>query len=356
MSILPESNPFANVVAAADPLATGFVDPLAASVMAGLSGEALSADEWVLALGLRMTGAQSWNGPCVLCGGDDRFHVSVGVGGRALVGCRRCSDGRPVEERRVRYGEFVKAARLRLAGREVAVSPAPAPPAPPRRYVSPAGIWSAARRHGVVSGHPLRRYLVSRAVLSDGDDLPLSVAWLTSAVGGRLEGVVMPAVAVGAVVWRYVDAAGDVSAVGLEALDGDGKRLVERWRRHFGTKRGAGFVVGDVGASDAVVVEGEVSALAALRLFPRSRVIAVGGDGGLPRLDVGLLGVARRVIVLPDNDAGSVEASKSLVSRLRFIGYDALVSYSFVTSEAKSDVADYLLSVAVAGVDDECGF
>lgn len=50
-------------------------------------------------------------GPCPMpdCGGHDRFHVSEGDGGRALVGCRGCLDMLPEADRRRRFGEIVRA-------------------------------------------------------------------------------------------------------------------------------------------------------------------------------------------------------------------------------------------------------
>ena len=34
-----------------------------------------------------------WAGPCIRCGGVDRFHISAKSDGSALIGCRGCIDG-----------------------------------------------------------------------------------------------------------------------------------------------------------------------------------------------------------------------------------------------------------------------
>lgn len=63
-------------------------------------------DDWRQVLNLRRRGAQ-WEGPCPLCGGTKRFHVTP-RGGRALVGCRGCIDGFGPETRRQNYLEIVR--------------------------------------------------------------------------------------------------------------------------------------------------------------------------------------------------------------------------------------------------------
>ena len=48
----------------------------------------------------------------------------------------------------------------------------------------------------------------------------------------------------------------------------NGRRPGKRWRRTFGQKKGAAFVVGAVGGDPLVIVEGEVDALASVWLHP----------------------------------------------------------------------------------------
>ena len=68
-----------------------------------------TAQEWVRAAGLEKVGSREWCGPCPICGGDDRFHVSE-KDGRALVGCRWCIDDRPEAERAAGFREVLRAA------------------------------------------------------------------------------------------------------------------------------------------------------------------------------------------------------------------------------------------------------
>ena len=53
-----------------------------------------SAATWARRLGnLRRVGAESYAGPCPLCGGTDRFHVRDAPGRPGLAGCRGCGGG-----------------------------------------------------------------------------------------------------------------------------------------------------------------------------------------------------------------------------------------------------------------------
>ena len=68
--------------------------------------------------GLVKRGATEWNGPCPLCGGQDRFHVKADSDGVGVFGCRQCIDGDLDPT-----GENVKAVFRLLDGR--GRSPAP---------------------------------------------------------------------------------------------------------------------------------------------------------------------------------------------------------------------------------------
>ena len=70
-------------------------------------------------------------------------------------------------------------------------------------------------------------------------------------------------------------AAATIRAVGLDALDADGRWPGKRWRRTFGQKKGAAFVVGAAGGEPLMIVEGEADALASVWLL--SRRGSVGG-------------------------------------------------------------------------------
>ena len=63
------------------------------------------ADLWAQRLDLKQKGGD-YVGACPVCGGKDRFHVSISAD---LVGCRGCIDGEPADVRRESYRRIVKA-------------------------------------------------------------------------------------------------------------------------------------------------------------------------------------------------------------------------------------------------------
>ena len=274
-------------------------------------------EEWTAALELKRCGRE-WIGPCPLCGGEDRFHIRDSEG-RAAVGCRGCIDGQPDVERAKRFGELLRAV---FPGRSGAVArfPAPAPrtrPAPGNgreaaRSEFAGRLWAAAVS---ADDTPARAYLAGRWVWPPdgiGPGLPDDVRWLPrDAVGhdvaAKWYGV--PEHTAGAILYAFrLPAGATIRAVGLDALDADGRRpdqvsgvKDDRWRKTFGQKKGAAFVVGAVGGDDPlVVVEGEVDALASTWLYPGAEVWAAGGGGATALAPAILTG--RRVVIEADPD------------------------------------------------------
>ena len=254
--------------------------------------------EWADTLDLTRRGRE-FVGPCPLCGGEDRFHVRDS-GGRPAVGCRGCIDGQPDGERAKRFGEL-----LREVFPARAVTPARFPPRVPRTPPAPVNGHEAARR--AIAGRlwaaavpaddtPARAYLAGRSVWPPdgiGPSLPASVRWLPRGAVRRdvaADWYDVPEHTAGAIVYAFRQPGGaTIRAVGLDALDADGRRPGKRWRRTFGQKKGAAFVVGAVGGDPLVIVEGEVDALASVWLHPDCakcgrRAAAVPGPGpGHPR-------------------------------------------------------------------------
>ena len=77
--------------------------------------------------------------------------------------------------------------------------------------------------------------------------LPAAVRWLPR---GRVpqdpdaDWYDVPPAAAGAVAFRFGEALdGELRAVSLEALDGNGRQRATRWRRTYGEKKGAAFVL-----------------------------------------------------------------------------------------------------------------
>ena len=83
----------------------------------------LDAEALAAVFGLRKSGRHNWNGPCPLCGGRDRFHVSE-RNGRVLLGCRGCVS-KDAPNRDSLYRQMMQLARDRVSGR-IAALDAPA--------------------------------------------------------------------------------------------------------------------------------------------------------------------------------------------------------------------------------------
>ena len=154
-------------------------------------------------------------------------------------------------------------------------------------------LWA---RAGPVDGTPGHAYLAGRLAWPPaglGSAVPTSMRWLSSAAiplehRARLSG--FPAAGCGALVFAWRLANGALTAVSLEALMSDGSRPdwvgAGRWRRTFGSRRGAVFEARS-GGPTVHVTEGEVSAVA-LALAPWARcgrVVALGGTAGVRRAD-----------------------------------------------------------------------
>ena len=278
-----------------------------------------SVEEWADTLDLTRRGRE-WIGPCPLCGGEDRFHVRESEG-RGVVGCRGCIDGQSSDERAKRFVELLKAV-FPARGGGVARFPAPAPRTRPdpvngheAAHRAIAGrLWAAA---APADHTPARAYLAGRLVWPPdgiGHGLPASVRWLPRGAVRRdvaADWYDVPEHTAGAIVYAFRQPGGaTIRAVGLDALDADGRRPGKRWRRTFGQKKGAAFVVGAVGGDPLVIVEGEADALASVWLYPGAEVWAAGGGGGAV-LAPAILDTERRVVIEADPDGpGRVAALK----------------------------------------------
>ena len=213
--------------------------------------------------------------------------------------------------------------------------PAPAPrtrPAPGNgreaaRSEFAGRLWAAAVS---ADDTPARAYLAGRWVWPPdgiGPGLPDDVRWLPrDAVGhdvaAKWYGV--PEHTAGAILYAFrLPAGATIRAVGLDALDADGRRPGKRWRRTFGQKKGAAFVAGAVGGNPLVIVEGEVDALASVWLYPGAEVWAAGGGGATALAPAILTG--RRVVIETDPDGPGRDAALKLDKAL---GGRAEISYN----------------------------
>lgn len=311
-----------------------------------LRNELPAAQEWAERLNLSQTGRQSWSGPCPECGGKDRFHVEDRRG-KAVVGCRGCMDGQPMQARRQQFGKIL---RITFAGSSPAVpeaKPAPVDSEADRerqRKIGMAGaIWSATEP---ADGTPAHVYLANRLAWppdGTGPDLPEDCRWLARERAPPKDPAIdwyqLPQPSNGALVYAFRTRAGDLKAVSLEALDRDGYLLPRRWRRTFGEKTGATFSAGGSGAT-LVLVEGEVSALAARWLHPASRIIATGGSPGLKAWRPGP-GERGPFLIAADNDGAGRPAAGELADALETAGHACNYMPSMAGDPA-DDLADTL--------------
>lgn len=324
-----------------------------------------SGAEWRAALQaagieLKRTGAAAWNGPCLLCGGEDRFHLTDRGEASPVVGCRRCIDGQGGPERGRQYGKLLH--QLWPDDEDPAppgLSPGDAPgsrqrpesPTPPpvtgdpppqtdprdadrRRIERARRLWAAAAPLEPVAADPGWAYLVvirrcwPPAIL--GLEAPACVRWLAVDVTPEK----LPANAAGALVWAFTDASGAVNAVQLEALAGDGTRL-EEWpgidgnpkRKTLGRFAGAWLRIParrrDPGRRELVLVEGPGDALAAQWLWPEAAVWAAGGP--VDRLDPDEVRSCSRLILAADADPAGRKAASAALERLEAAGVDVAI-------------------------------
>ena len=201
-----------------------------------------------------------------------------------------------------------------------------AAPATARRTPKPVNSDQAARRTfagrlwaAAIPGdnHPPQLYLAGRLVWPPdgiGPGLPASVRWLPRGavpIDQSAKWYDVPAHAAGAIVYAFrLPGGATIRAVGLDALDADGRRPGKRWRRTFGQKKGAAFAVGEPGGKPLVIVEGEVDALASMWLYPGAEVWAAGGGGATALAPAILTG--RRVVIEADPDGPGRDAALKL--------------------------------------------
>ena len=302
-----------------------------------------SVEAWMVQLDLSKRGAE-FVGACPLCGGRDRLHVRERGDGETLVGCRGCIDGRDPETKARRFGELLRIVfpdwagfdpacqKTRyVAGRKRLISSRPLrePSATSRNPATVAKRALAARLWEAVDpadNTPARLYLARRWVWPPagiGPDLPASVCWLPREAAPMKDetadwyGIPRLRSAVGAICFAFHSrATGELTGVGLEALDSSGQRTPytykgqhrERWRKNVGLKTGAVFTVGG-GGDPLVLCEGEVTALAAAWFHPGSEVWATGGTSGMGAVAVPY---ERTIIIEADGDAKGEAAARRL--------------------------------------------
>ena len=199
-----------------------------------------------------------------------------------------------------------------------------------------------------ISPTPAMAYLVERRAWPPaqlGYELPGTVAWLARQDWPpSWHHYKPPAQAAGAVLFALVDSQGDLQAVQLEGLDGQGRRLAfgkagDRWRRTYGPAKAGLFWVPNCSPREIRLVEGPVTALAARWLWPNSLALATSGTAGLynpPSAFLASLGLP--VVVVADNDEQGIEAARAAWVALDKVG----VAVSMPQPQGPGDATDWL--------------
>ena len=229
-----------------------------------------TAGEWAEALQLKKVGAHNWQGPCPVCGGDDRFHVKEDKG-RAVVGCRYCINGRADSDKQ--FGQVLRAAFPERSGQHSA-----------RKFTKPKGkgkqgewdstaaacqLWAA----GVdVEGTPAAQYLRGRKLWPEHLDLDLSDVLFVPQWDKAAPKKDIPLDCAGFVLWAFrdpFDRSAQLKAVQWEAVREDGQRTSPRLRRVWGVASATCWRPRPLAPAQGVLlVEGPTSALAAWWLGP----------------------------------------------------------------------------------------
>ena len=309
-----------------------------------------SLDNWLTALAgvgcePRRTGARDWNGPCPLCGGDDRFHLRERED-RVLAGCRQCLDG--AADARPRFGQLLRTLWPPPGGEPARPPRAPIKAPEPPKSGSPRGtdrdskavegarrLWAAAGPLTPGIG-PAWTYLAVRrrvwppAVVAGGlgaaGTMPESAVRELTAAAAAEAGLKLPPEAAGAVVYAYTDVAGDVGGVQVEAVSAAAEALTA-WPGHEAPikrplrGRLAGRFLrlparGSRDGSTVVVTEGPLDALAAAWMWRDADVLGGSSTSALRALTPADVAGYERVILAGDRDQAGLAATLAAADRL----------------------------------------
>jgi len=315
-------------------------------------------DDWARACGNLTRKGGEWSGPCPVCGGKDRFHVKrASRRAGAVVDCRQCH---------APYAELLKAVGLNgdRGGLQFAQ---PKPNNDGRKY----------SRHRVELANTIWHHLSvpieytpgavylrdTRRVWPQGMAFPNSVRWLSrdnapvELTRGKqplaAESGIAPA---GCVVFRFncmpnaheLVKPGEIASVSLEGIDAAGKQFKResgRARQACGVRSGSVCAVGAKGAKHIVIVEGEVTALAAVwQTEQDAQVLSAGSYSNfhtLTRMFPAERGKLR-IEIWADNDRNSDNAAGALAYKLARRGHHASAIKRGIDSIAGSDAADLL--------------
>ena len=179
---------------------------------------------------------------------------------------------------------------------------------------------------------PASEYLVRRRAWPPERALPSAIHWVLAEQARQVR---FPAGAAGALLFVYSRADHNSKigkAVSVEGLDTAGHRLdeigFERWRRTFGSRKGAFFApVPRPNAERIVVCEGEIDALALALLCTDAEVRGTGGTAGMT-MSVATDVLRRPVVVYSDPGGPGRAAAARIQGGLRRAGRECSVRYA----------------------------
>ena len=324
------------------------------------------AEQWAERLDLVKLSARHWAGPCPLCGGHDRFHVTQGVK-RTLIGCRGCIDTEVPEIRRKRFGQVLRKVFPELANHNrsrqyqgvlgpktytYTTNPANRKDPPQTDPDLPKTLWSLSLP---LAGTPGETYLVKRRLWPPGNQapfpLPDCMAWLSQAQAIPPEPgwPGLPTDIPGAIIVRYGLGAG-IGSVHLVGIKKDGTPLQPpnrpKWRRNTGSVRGTHCLIPAFAhtpdkRSGLVISEGITTALACAWLHPGSDSMSIGSLHNAGSIDLSPVTPYQRILINTDGDKNyqGHRLGMTLYQRLHLLGHNPVIFY-----RTHGDAADELAS------------
>ena len=324
------------------------------------------AADWAERLDLVKLSARHWAGPCPLCGGHDRFHVTRGVR-RTLVGCRGCMDTEVPETRRKRFGRLLREVFPEMAdqnqsrqyqgiqGRKTytyTTNPGARKDAPQPDPDLVKTLWSLSLP---LAGTPGETYLVKRRLWPPDNQapfpLPDCIAWLSQkqAIPPEPGWPGIPKEIPGAIIIRY-DLGADIGSVHLIGIKKNGTPLQPpnrpKWRRNTGSPRGThcllpAFAHTPEKRTSLVISEGITTALACAWLHPGSDSMSIGSLNNAGSMDLSPVKPYQRILINTDGDENyrGHQLGMTLYKRLHLLSHNPVIFY-----RTHGDAADELAS------------
>ena len=194
-------------------------------------------------------------------------------------------------------------------------------------------IWSAASAIPSDAGHPARLWMAARRLWRPDVPAPSALRWLDFSKGTPRPGGAIVACYAPLEAWR--PSPPTPTAIECIYIDGDGQPTLDRPeerggrpKRHYGTRRGAGSIIGEADLSGSIgVVEGIADALAVASRWPGPVLVCAGTSGLRDDALADALASAAEVFIFADNDKdeAGLAAAHHLRESLRLRGATAYV-------------------------------